>query len=400
MVKRERYLQRIRPFYDSEMVKVITGIRRCGKSTLMQQIIAEIQQRNVADDHIIYINFENYKFRKISNPDALYEYVENKIKDNKKYYLFIDEIQNVPEFELVINSFRATHNISIFITGSNSKLLSGELATHLSGRTLSFRIMPFCFKEFAAFYEEKGEHIPSEQLLDSYMLWGGFPLTCKEENDSEKEVLLSNIYDSVVLKDVVMRNKIASVTALDRVLEYVIANSPLTISGNTIASSLKADDINVSVPTVYDYLKYISDACICDKVPRYDIRGKKVLSFEEKIYVCDLGFFHLKKNRSKEEYGHIVETICYNELISRGYQVYVGKTYKSEVDFIAQRGTEKFYLQAAYLLNNDETVEREFGAYRSIEDNYPKYVISTDRIPMSRDGIIHKNLCNWLLESV
>lgn len=400
MVKRERYLQRIRPFYDSEMVKVITGIRRCGKSTLMQQIIAEIQQRNVADDHIIYINFENYKFRKISNPDALYEYVENKIKDNKKYYLFIDEIQNVPEFELVINSFRATHNISIFITGSNSKLLSGELATHLSGRTLSFRIMPFCFKEFAAFYEEKGEHIPSEQLLDSYMLWGGFPLTCKEENDSEKEVLLSNIYDSVVLKDVVMRNKIASVTALDRVLEYVIANSSLTISGNTIASSLKADDINVSVPTVYDYLKYISDACICDKVPRYDIRGKKVLSFEEKIYVCDLGFFHLKKNRSKEEYGHIVETICYNELISRGYQVYVGKTYKSEVDFIAQRGTEKFYLQAAYLLNNDETVEHEFGAYRSIEDNYPKYVISTDRIPMSRDGIIHKNLCNWLLESV
>ena len=400
MVKRERYLQRIRPFYDSEMVKVITGIRRCGKSTLMQQIIAEIQQRNVADDHIIYINFENYKFRKISNPDALYEYVENKIKDNKKYYLFIDEIQNVPEFELVINSFRATHNISIFITGSNSKLLSGELATHLSGRTLSFRIMPFCFKEFAAFYEEKGEHIPPEQLLDNYMLWGGFPLTCKEENDSEKEVLLSNIYDSVVLKDVVMRNKIASVTALDRVLEYVIANSSLTISGNTIASSLKADDINVSVPTVYDYLKYISDACICDKVPRYDIRGKKVLSFEEKIYVCDLGFFHLKKNRSKEEYGHIVETICYNELISRGYQVYVGKTYKSEVDFIAQRGTEKFYLQAAYLLNNDETVEREFGAYRSIEDNYPKYVISTDRIPMSRDGIIHKNLCNWLLESV
>ncbi len=400
MVKRERYLQRIRPFYDSEMVKVITGIRRCGKSTLMQQIIAEIQQRNVADDHIIYINFENYKFRKISNPDALYEYVENRIKDTKKYYLFIDEIQNVPEFELVINSFRATHNISIFITGSNSKLLSGELATHLSGRTLSFRIMPFCFKEFAAFYEEKGEHIPSEQLLDSYMLWGGFPLTCKEENDSEKEVLLSNIYDSVVLKDVVMRNKIASVTALDRVLEYVIANSSLTISGNTIASSLKADDINVSVPTVYDYLKYISDACICDKIPRYDIRGKKVLSFEEKIYVCDLGFFHLKKNRSKEEYGHIVETICYNELISRGYQVYVGKTYKSEVDFIAQRGTEKFYLQAAYLLNNDETVEREFGAYRSIEDNYPKYVISTDRIPMSRDGIIHKNLCNWLLESV
>ena len=398
MVKRERYLQRIRPFYDSEMVKVITGIRRCGKSTLMQQIITEIKQQNIADDHIIYINFEDYKYRTISNPDALYEYVESKIKDTEKYYLFIDEIQNVLNFELVINSFRATHNISIFITGSNSKLLSGELATHLSGRTLSFRIMPFCFQEFVAFHEEKGITKSTEQLLDSYMLWGGFPLVCKEEDANGKDIILSNIYDSVVLKDVVMRNKIASVTALDRILEYIVANSALTISGNTIAASLKADDINVSVPTVYDYLKYISDAYICDKVSRYDIRGKRVLSFEEKTYVCDLGFFHLKKNRVKEEYGHIVETICYNELISRGYQVYVGKTYKSEVDFIAQKGKERFYLQAAYILDSAETVEREFGAYKPIEDNYPKYVISTDRIPMSRDGIIHMNLCDWLLE--
>ena len=397
MVKRERYLQRIRPFYDSEMVKVITGIRRCGKSTLMQQIITEMKQQNIADDHIIYINFEDYKYRAISNPDALYEYVENKIKDNAKYYLFIDEIQNVHNFELVINSFRATHNISIFITGSNSKILSGELATHLSGRTLSFRIMPFCFQEFVAFYEEKGITKSTEQLLDNYMLWGGFPLVCKEEDTNGKDIILSNIYDSVVLKDVVMRNKIASVTALDRILEYIVANSALTISGNTITASLKADDISVSVPTVYDYLKYISDAYICDKVSRYDIRGKRVLSFEEKTYVCDLGFFHLKKNRVKEEYGHIVETICYNELISRGYQVYVAKTYKSEVDFIAQKGKEKFYLQAAYILDSAETVEREFGAYKSIEDNYPKYVISTDRIPMSRDGIIHMNLCDWLL---
>lgn len=397
MVKRELYLERIRPFYDSEMVKVLTGIRRCGKSTLMQQMIDEIRQRGIADDHIIYINFENYKYKKLSNPDALYEYIEDAIKDTAKYYLFIDEIQNVPEFELVVNSFRATHDISIFITGSNSKLLSGELATHLSGRTLSFRIMPFCFKEYVAFCEESGIVKPTEQLLDDYMLWGGFPLVCKESEESSKEVILSNIYDSVVLKDVVMRNKISSVTALEKVLEYVVANSSLTISGNTIAAALKADDMNVSVPTVYDYLKYISDACICDKVSRYDIRGKKVLAFEEKTYVCDLGFFHLKKNRVKEEYSHIIETICYNELIARGYQVYVGKTYKGEVDFIAQKGSEKFYLQAAYLLDNEDTADREFDAYKEIKDNYPKYVISTDRIPLSRDGIIHMNLCEWLL---
>lgn len=397
MVKRELYLERIRPFYDSEMIKVITGIRRCGKSTLMQQMMDEIKQQGISDDHMIYINFENYKYKKISSPDALYEYVENAMKDTSKYYLFIDEIQNVPEFELVVNSFRATHDISIFITGSNSRLLSGELATHLSGRTLSFRIMPFCFKEYAAFCEETGIVKPTEQLLDDYMVWGGFPLVCKESEDSSREVILSNIYDSVVLKDVMMRNKITSATALERVLEYVVANSSLTISGNTIAAALKADNMSVSVPTVYDYIKYISDACICDKVSRYDIRGKRVLSFEEKTYVCDPGFFHLKKNRVKEEYGHIVETICYNELIARGYQIYVGKTYKGEVDFIAQKGSEKFYLQAAYLLDNEAAVEREFGAYKVIEDNYPKYVISMDRIPMSRDGIIHMNLCEWLL---
>lgn len=398
MVKREIYLQRIRPFYDSEMVKVITGIRRCGKSTMMKQMMEEISQRDIADNHIIYINFEDYQYRKISNPDALYEYIEKEIKDEEKYYLFIDEIQNVADFELVINSFRATHNISIFITGSNSKLLSGELATHLSGRTISFRIMPFCFREFVFFCEENQDTRPLDQLLDEYMLWGGFPLVCKERDDSSREVILSNIYDSVVLKDVVTRNRITSVAALERVLEYMIANSSMTISGNTIAAALKADGINVSVPTVYDYLKYVSDACICDKVSRYDIRGKKVLSFEEKTYVCDLGFFHLKKNRVKEEYSRIVETICYNELIARGYQVYVGKTYKGEVDFIAQKGREKFYLQATYLLSSEAAIEREFGAYSGIEDNFPKYVISLDRVLLSRDGIIHMNLCDWLMQ--
>lgn len=398
MVKREFYLKQIRPFYDSEMVKVITGIRRCGKSTLMKQIMEEIQMQKVDNEHLLYINFEDYKYRKISSPDALYEYIENKITDEKKYYLFIDEIQNVVEFELVINSFRATHNVSIFITGSNSKLLSGELATHLSGRTISFRIMPFCFREFVLFCEETGNTKSLDSLLDEYMKWGGFPLVCKENDESSKEVILSNIYDSVVLKDVVMRNKVASAAALDRVLEYVTANSSLTISGQTIAYALKADGIGVSVPTVYDYLKHMSDACICDKVPRYDIRGKKVLSFEEKIYVCDLGFFHLKKNRIKDEYSRIVETICYNELIVRGYQVYIGKTYKGEVDFIAQKGDEKIYLQATYILGSEETIEREFGAYAAIEDNFPKYVISMDRIPLSRDGIIHMNLCDWLMQ--
>lgn len=397
LVKREAYLEQIRPFYDSEMVKVITGIRRCGKSTIIRQIIDELKENGVHDDHIIYINFEDYQYRRIRSADALYEFINTKMKDSEKYYLLIDEIQNVNEFELVINSFRATCNTSIFITGSNSKLLSGELATHLSGRTISFRIMPFNFKEFCEYQKQKGSGKSKQELFDEYLIWGGFPLVCKEE-DSSREILLSNIYDSVVLKDIIMRNKVASPTALEKVLEYVVANSSLTISGNNIAAKLSEEDYTISAPTVYDYIRYMTEACICDKVPRYDIRGKKVLAFGEKMYVCDLGFFYLKKNRVKDEYNYLIETICYNELISRGYKVYVGKTYKGEIDFIAERGQEKFYIQAAYMLSDDQVIEREFGAYDTVNDNYPKYVISLDRVPLSRDGIIHMNLIDFLLK--
>lgn len=399
MVKREQYLERIRPFYDSEMVKVITGIRRCGKSTIMKQIIEEIRDRGIAEDHILYLNFEIYQYRKLCEADAFNDYVEDFIKDEQKYYLLFDEIQNVTDFELVINSFRASHDVSIFMTGSNSKLLAGELATHLSGRTVSFRIMPFNFSEFCKFKKENNILKTMDELLDEYMIWGGFPIVCKEEDLSSKEVLLSNIYDSVVLKDIIMRNKVASPVTLEKVLEYVVANSSITLSGNNISNTLNEQEQVISTPKVYDYLRYMEEACICDKVSRYDIRGKKVLAYEEKTYVCDLGFFHLKKNRVKEEYNYIVETICYNELISRGYQVYIGKTYKGEVDFIAQRGQEKFYVQAAYLLSDERVIEREFGAYQNIDDNYPKYVITMDRVPMSRDGIIHKNLVDFLLET-
>lgn len=399
MVKREIYLKRIRPFYHSEMIKVITGIRRCGKSTISKQIIQELKELGVSENKIIYINFEDYKYRELYDSALLYEYVEKIIIGNSKYYLLFDEIQNVKKFELVINSFRATKDVSIFITGSNSTLLSGELATHLSGRTISFKIMPFTFSEYCEYQNIIKRDKSKEELLDEYMTWGGFPLVCKETEESSKEIILSNIYSSVVLKDIIMRNKISSPVALEKVLEYVIANSSTTISGNKISSSLSYLNKSVSGPTVYDYLKYIQDACICDKVSRYDIRGKKTLAFEEKMYVCDLGFFHLKKNRVKDEYSYIIETICYNELIARGYKVYIGKINKGEIDFIAEKGKEKFYIQAAYLLSDEEVIRREFGAYKGINDNYPKYVISLDRTTISQDGIIHLNLIDFLLGS-
>ncbi len=397
MIKRELYLSRIRPFYHSELIKVITGIRRCGKSTVILQIIDELKRGDVSDDQIIYINFEDYQFQKITNPDSLYNYISTRLHRGKKTYLFIDEIQNVENFELVINSLRATSNISIFITGSNSKLLSGELASHLSGRTVAFTLLPFTFKEYYDFQLDKGSKKRPEELLKEYLEWGGFPLVAQEDNIHSKYVILANLFDSIVLKDIVMRNNLASPLALQRVLDYVIANSSTTISGNSIAKSLNKEWKSISAPTVYDYLRYISEACVCNVVSRYDIRGKNILSFQEKVYVCDLGFFKLRENRVKDEFNYIIETLCHNELIARGYAVYVGKTQKGEVDFIAEKEGNRKYFQVAYLLENEKTVEREFGAFAGINDHYPKYLISMDRLQLSRDGIIHVPLLDWLL---
>ena len=398
MIQRQRYLDKLINKKENGMVKVITGIRRCGKSTILRQVIAEIKENGIEDSHIVYINFEDYKYHKLTDADAFYEYVEQKIIDESKYYLFFDEIQNVNNFELVVNSFRATHNVSIFITGSNSKLLSGELATHLSGRTVSLRVLPFNFMEFCQY---KDISTPDyESLLAEYMTYGGLPLVCGAANKETKEVILNNIYDAVVLKDIVMRNKINAPLVLEKVLDYIVGNSSLTVSGNAIASTLSSNGHKVSAPVVYDYLRCIVDACVCDKVSRYDIRGKKALAFEEKYYVCDLGFLHLKKNRIKDEYNYIIETICYNELISRGYKVYVGKTWKGEIDFIAELNGKIVYIQAAYLLTDEKTIEREFGAYEKIADNYPKYVITLDKHTISRNGIIHYNLIDFLLRKV
>ncbi|MDR1765253.1 MAG: ATP-binding protein [Lachnospiraceae bacterium] len=303
-------------------------------------------------------------------------------------------MQNVKDFELVVNSFRATHDTSIFITGSNSKLLSGELASHLGGRTLSFTVLPFRFKEFC---ESKQSH-DYDRLLREYITWGGFPLVCNETAPENKRMILSSLYDSIVLKDIVQRNRIASPIALDKVLDYLIANSSLTVSGNRIANILKGEKIGISAPTVYEYIRYVEEACVIHKVERYDISGHKLLQYEEKIYVPDLGLFALKKSRTKDEFNLIVETLVFNELIARGYQVYIGKTYRGEVDFIAERNGVRVYIQAVYLMETEETRRREFGAYQAVGDHYAKYVISMDPITADQDGIRHLRLMDFLID--
>ena len=337
-----------------------------------------------------------YRYRNLMQPDALNDYVEGRIRDQEKYYLFFDEIQNVTDFELVINSFRAGHDVSIFLTGSTSKLLSGELSSHLGGRTLSFRVMPFTFHEVRQLLEEKGKKVDVRQLLPEYIQWGGFPLVWSVDGAEDRTFVLSNLYDSIVLKDIILRNDIKSPVILEKILTYVIANTSTLFSGNRIAGVLTSQALKVSAPVVNAYLKSIVDACVVDQVERYDIRGSKVLAYEAKLYVCDLGFFHLKKNRVKDEYNFVVETIIYNELVARGYHVYVGKTPKGEIDFVVTKNQKRFYIQATYLMESEQTREREFGAYANVRDAYPKYVISMDPMTQDENGVRHLGLLEFL----
>ena len=396
MIKRELYLKKIRDSYDSELIKVIMGIRRCGKSVLLLQIMEELKQKGIRDDHIIYMNFEDYDIIDYTEAKEFNKYIKEKIKDKNKYYLFFDEIQNVKDFERVINSFRATMNVSIFITGSNSKLLSGELATVLTGRFISIKMMPFTYSEFLELKKSKNEEI-TEKSLDEYIEWGGMPLIYNTNSEIERKMYLRDLYNAIILKDIVERNSIKDINLLNRIIQFMMENVGGILSSNSIAVYLKNQKINTSVDTVMNYIDYITTSFIFNKVNRYDIRGKSVMATLEKYYLTDLGLLTLKSSPVEKKIGGRLENIVYNELIARGYDVYIGKTEKGKVDFVIDKFGEREYIQVADYLSSDEVIKREFGAFDYVKDNYPKYVITMDKIDYSQNGIIHLNLEKFLL---
>jgi uncharacterized protein len=397
MIKREKYLKNIRGFYDQDLIKVITGIRRSGKSTLLKQIIDELKESGVNKEKIIYINFEDIEMSFIKNEMDLNSYIKKQIKDDQKYYLLFDEIQNVVDWEKAVNSFKATKNVSIFITGSNSNLLSGELATLLAGRYVSFKIQPFSFKEVCDLkgIEDKDE---IEKAFEDYMKWGGMPQRFYFKDEQETKNYLMDLYDSIVVKDIISRYKVKDVELLNKILEYLMSTPAQQFSVTNIVNFLKNENRNCSNETLYNYLSYITNSFIMNKAKRYDIKGKRVLSTNDKYYLTDLGLGQVKSSIKTKGKGSVLENIVYNELINRGYEVLVGKSDSSEIDFIASYFDEKIYVQVAYILADDSVVEREFGAFKSIEDNYPKYVLSMDKFDFSQNGIIHKNVIDWLLE--
>ena len=396
MLKREIYLSRIRGFYDSDLVKILVGIRRCGKSVILKQIIDEIRENGIQEDHILYINFEFVEFEDLKDYKKLNSYVKEKVKDNKKYYIFLDEIQNVEKFEIVVNSLRASlENISIFITGSNSKLLSNELSTVLSGRYVLFNIYPLTYKEYI---ELTGKEPKNEENFWDFVKWGGLPNRVQFTNETNIKDYLHSVFDSIILRDVVERLGLKDTTLFNLILQYLIDITGREFSANNIIKYLKSEGKITSTETLYTYLDALCKALIIQKIYRYDIHGKAILKTLNKYYMTDLGIAQIKNNNFEINKCFAIENVVFNELVARGYEVYIGKLNPGEIDFIASKTGERKYFQVAYLLSDKKVEERDFGALKKIEDNYPKYVISLDKMNFSQNGIIHKNIVDWLLE--
>lgn len=398
-LKRETYLEQIRPYYESDIIKVITGVRRAGKSILLDTIKEELIEQGVPQDHIIYLNFEDLDYDYIVDAADLNKEIKSRISDENKYYIFLDEIQHIENFEKALASFRATLNVSLFVTGSNSTLLAGELATLLTGRTVEFEILPFSFYEMKQYYELNGKEFNDDLFLD-YLKWGGFPLRFDYTDETAVHKYLLNLYESIVNRDIVGKTKSADRKAFMDISLYILANAGKELSIENIIETYKKNNKEISKRTVYNYLERMKKAYLIHGVGRYNIVGKSALSNKEKQYAVDMGFRTINTNTINYEDTYFLENIIYNELITRGYTVFAGKTYKGEIDFVAIRNSKKCFIQVSYLLANENTIKREFGAYDKITDASPKYVMSLDKIDMSRNGIIHVNIIDFLLRRV
>ena len=397
-IKRERYLAKIRPFYGVDLIKVLTGVRRCGKSILLEQIEEEFVANGFSKDHIIRINFEDLAYEKIRTADKLNKYVQKHIKDSEKYLIFLDEIQHVSNFEKVLASFRATLNCDIFITGSNSKLLSGKMATLLVGRCVEFKIMPFSFAESYEYVTNNGKQISPDEFIMDYINWGGFPLRFSFSRESDIKRYLDQTYKGILDKDIITEKSRINRQNFERVAGYIMANAGKEFSSTNITAFFeKQNEEILDKKTIYRYLEKMDKACLVNRVKRFNIVGKQSMSYIEKQYAVDTGFRMINTNLVNFEDTFFLENIIYNELISRDYEVFTGKTYKGEIDFVVINGRKKCFIQVAYYLASQQTIDREFGAFKPISDAAPKYVLSLDRFDYSRDGIIHLNIVDFLL---
>lgn len=396
MIERPEYLKELQKFKDKKLIKVVTGIRRCGKSTLLEIYKNYLLEIGINKDQIISINLEDLQYNFIQNYMDLYNYINGLLKENMQNYVFIDEIQIVPNFQKVADSLYIKKNVDLYITGSNANLLSSELATLLSGRYIEIKMLPLSFKE----YKETTETDDLEEIYRKYISLGSFPYTTElEENEISK--YLGTLYNDIIIKDIMIRKNISDESVLKSVANFTLDNIGNLLSANSIANTLTSDGRAINIRTVERYLEGFAESFFLYKASRYDIKGKQYLKTGEKYYVCDLGLRYFMLGRKLGDRGHILENIVYLELIRRGYEVYIGKVDDFEVDFVAIDSNGKKYIQVCETLKDSEnkTLTRELNSLQKINDNYEKTILTMDKIPLSNEeGIIIKNVLDWLLD--
>lgn len=400
-INRSVYFNKILPFVGKPVVKVITGIRRCGKSVMMEQIQDYLVKKGVNTECILSLNFESFTDERVQSFESVTSAVKTLAENsgNKKLYLFFDEIQELDGWEKLINSYLIDFNCDIYITGSNAKLLSGELATYLAGRYIEIKMYPFSFAESFEALKLLNQQISPKDAFDIYVNTGGYPFLYNFDfSESQKKQYLDDIFNSIILKDICDRYKIRDVALLKSLITFFISNIANIFSSSSLIKYLKNEKRSLSTETVYNYLEYCKEACLLHLVSRQNIEGKDILSTQEKIFITDHGIRQSLFMKNQKDINQILENIVYIELLRRGNSVTVGKTKNQEIDFCAQNENGIEYFQVCYLLTTEETVQREFGAYDFVKDNYPKYVLSLDDFDFSQNGIIHKNVIKWLLE--
>lgn len=396
MIQRPNYLDELKRFKDKELIKVVTGIRRCGKSTLLEMYKDYLIGTGIEEEQIISINLEDLKYNFIKDYMDLYNYINDKLKADKKNYVFIDKIQIIPNFQKVADSLYINKNVDLYITGSNANLLSSELATLLSGRYIEIKMLPLSFKE----YKEAINIDNLEEVYKKYISLGSFPYTLQLEED-EISKYLGSLYNDVIIKDVMIRKNISDETMLKSVANFALDNVGNILSINNIANTMTSAGRPINVRTVERYLEGFTESFFLYKASRYDIKGKQYLKTGEKYYVSDLGLRYFMLGRKIGDRGHILENIVYLELLRRGYDVYIGKVDDYEVDFVAIDSNGKRYIQVCETLKDNENkiLTRELNSLQKINDNYEKIILTMDNIPVSNEeGIIVKNVLDWLLD--
>lgn len=399
MISRDIYLNKLKKHKDNELIKVITGIRRCGKSTLLKLYKEYLIEDNVSKENIIFINFELMEFDYINDYKILYSYIKSQIKTNDKYYIFLDEIQKVKYWEKAVNSLNIDSNVDLYITGSNAYLLSSELSTLLSGRYVEIKMLPLSFKEFLS-SNHLTPNLTIEDKFQEYLKFGSLPTITNLPQDEEIiNDYLNGILDTILIKDIISRNNIKDVNLIRDILKYIVSNTANTISAKSISNYLNHEYKRNSNPTtISNYLSFLENAFIIYKVARYNIKGKEILKSLAKYYVVDSGIRNMLLGYTDTDYGHILETIVYFELIRKGYQVFVGKYYNMEVDFVAVKKETKKYYQVTQTLTDENIKKRELKPLKSIPDNYEKILISTDqRFLTDYEGIKYISLFDFLL---